>query len=152
MCLLDLLFLLDSENKVNGVDLCSKSNSKSQNVAQESDLHCTGWLLQFDNLMRLSLNSFLRAVMSASISSPIVPLDVLQVDECGCVSEIIASDEWKHRLGELGLREGVNVRMVKTGEPCLLAVAGHRLSFRCDPSTMVLVQLTESTKSNDSGD
>ncbi len=83
--------------------------------------------------------------MSASISAPIVPLEVLRTNECGCVAEIIASDEWTHRLGELGLREGVNVRMVRTGEPCILAVAGHRFTFRCDPLTMVLIKLTEST-------
>lgn len=78
--------------------------------------------------------------MSTSTCSQVIPLDLLQSSECGRVVEMVASEEWLHRLQELGLREGVTVRMVKTGEPCILAVQGHRFTFRCDPSTMILVE------------
>lgn len=84
-------------------------------------------------------------VMTSSSSvtcSQIVPIDLLQASECGRVVEMVASEDWLHRLAELGLREGVTVRMVKPGEPSIIAVQGHRFSYRCDSSTMVLVEVT----------
>ena len=74
-------------------------------------------------------------------SGPVVPLEMLQADECGRVTEIAASEEWAHRLKELGLREGVTVRMVRAGEPCIIAVQGHRFTYRCDPATLILVEV-----------
>lgn len=78
--------------------------------------------------------------MSITTSAPIVPLELLQPNEIGRIVEIAAADDWKHRLAELGLREGVMVKMVQPGEPCLIAVDGHRFSFRCDPATIILVE------------
>lgn len=82
--------------------------------------------------------------MSTQTCSQVIPLDLLQASECGRVVEMVASEEWLHRLQELGLREGVIVRMVKTGEPCIIAVDGHRFTYRCDPSTMILVETVSS--------
>jgi ferrous iron transport protein A len=82
--------------------------------------------------------------MSVASTTQVVPLDLLQAHESGQILEVVAPDEWTHRLQELGLREGVTIRMVKPGEPCILAIDGHRFSYRCDPSTMIMVELAES--------
>ena len=82
--------------------------------------------------------------MSVATATHVVPLDFLQAEESGLIAEVVAPGEWTHRLQELGLREGVAIRMVKPGEPCILALDGHRFSYRCDPSTMIMVELAES--------
>lgn len=81
--------------------------------------------------------------MSTQTCSHVVPLDCLKESESGQIVELVAEENWLHRLAELGLREGVNVQMVKAGEPCIIAVAGQRFSFRCDPSTLILVEVPQ---------
>lgn len=76
-----------------------------------------------------------------STSLPVLPLDMLQENELCRVLEVSASEEWRHRLEELGIREGVNLRMVKPGEPSIVSISGKRFSFRCDPETVILVEL-----------
>lgn len=73
--------------------------------------------------------------------SQIVPLEMLQESERGRVMELVGPDAERHRLQEIGLREGVTVRLVKPGQPCIVAIDGQRLSFRADPGTMVLVEV-----------
>lgn len=68
-----------------------------------------------------------------------VPIDFLRAEETGKIVEITGPESWKHRLQEFGLREGVLVRMVKPGEPCILAVDGHRFSLRSDRDATILV-------------
>ena len=80
------------------------------------------------------------ALLPESTLREVLPLDLLRVGESGKIVEIVGPVEWKHRLEELGLREGCEVRVVKSGEPCILAVGGHRLSFRPDAGTMILVE------------
>ncbi len=70
-----------------------------------------------------------------------IPLDLLKEGESGRVVEVVGPDGLVHRLKELGVREGALVRMVKTGEPSILAINGHRLSFRGDPATTVFVEV-----------
>lgn len=82
--------------------------------------------------------------MSTDTSTQVVPLDLLRPNESGLIVEMVASDEWLHRLKELGLREGAKVRMVRPGCPCIVAVDGHRFTYRCDPSTLILVELQTS--------
>ena len=72
--------------------------------------------------------------------SQIVPLEVLGENESGRIVEILGPEAWRHRLDELGLREGCLVRLIKRGQPCLIAIDGQRLSFRSDPAAMILVE------------
>lgn len=83
--------------------------------------------------------------MSVNTANIVLPLELLNVGESGRVVEISAPNDWGHRLQELGVREGATVRMVRSGEPSIIAVDGHRFSFRCDPSTSILVEVAEST-------
>ncbi len=73
--------------------------------------------------------------------SQIVPLDMLQSSESGTVIEMIGLSEQVHRLQELGLGIGVLIRMIKRGEPSIVAINDQRLSLRLDPGTMVLVEV-----------
>ena len=71
----------------------------------------------------------------------VVPLELLSAGEEGRVLEVDGDRDLVHRLAEMGLREGVQVRMVRSGSPCILAIENHRLTFRTDESTTVLVEV-----------
>ncbi|WP_175516946.1 FeoA family protein [Planctomicrobium piriforme] len=70
----------------------------------------------------------------------IIPLDNLGEGQSGRIVELVGPAAWKHRLEELGLRDGAIVSLIKRGEPCIIGIRSQRLSFRCDPDMMVLVE------------
>jgi hypothetical protein len=39
----------------------------------------------------------------------------------------------------MGIRQGVGVRMVQPGSPCIIALNHHRISFRGEESAIVMV-------------
>lgn len=78
---------------------------------------------------------------SGAVVSEIVPVEFMGENQSGRIVEIIGPADWQHRLEELGLRTGKQVRLIKGGEPCILGIQGHRLSLRCEPGTMILVEL-----------
>ena len=64
----------------------------------------------------------------------------------GAAALLAANEAWNlgwsvDRLAEMGLRAGVVLRMVKPGQPCILAIDNHRLSFRCDEAAAILVEV-----------
>lgn len=71
----------------------------------------------------------------------IVPLDCLQAGETGRISDIEGCAETVTRLAEIGLRNGATVRMVRPGQPCILALDNQRLSFRPEECTHVFVEI-----------
>jgi Fe2+ transport system protein FeoA len=78
----------------------------------------------------------------------IIPLDALVEGQCGCIVDLSGPLSWRHRMEEMGLREGMLVRLVKRGQPCIVAVEDRRLSLRLDPSFLILVEVVpaESTR------
>jgi len=72
----------------------------------------------------------------------IVPLHLLQPGETGEVLEIEGETHLVRRLDEMGLRAGVEVRMVQPGHPCIVAFDHQRLSFRGDAEARVLVEVS----------
>ncbi len=72
----------------------------------------------------------------------IVPLELMATGEQGRISDVDGSPEFVVRLHEMGLQEGTQVRMVKPGSPCILAVNDHRFSLRFDDCATVLVEVT----------
>ena len=80
---------------------------------------------------------------TAHLESPmlVVPLEMMSTGEQGRISALDGSPEFVVRLEEMGLREGVLVRMVRSGSPCILAVNDHRLSLRIDDCATVLVEV-----------
>lgn len=70
----------------------------------------------------------------------LLPLEYLRPGEWAEVCELDGEPDWVGRLGELGLRVGCRVRMVRGGSPCLLEVGGGRLSLRGEQVARVLVR------------
>lgn len=79
--------------------------------------------------------------MRAESVSQIVPLESLRAGERGRILELDGVPELVHRLEEMGIREGTQVKMLKTGSPCILEIHQHRLSFRVDNSVSILVEV-----------
>lgn len=72
----------------------------------------------------------------------LLPLEFLQAGERGSIHDLDGAPEFVHRLEEMGLRRGAKVEMVRPGSPCILAVDQHRLSFRPEPSTTILIEIS----------
>lgn len=68
-----------------------------------------------------------------------IPLQLLRTNDEASVVELVGQTGQVQRLAEMGLREGVAVRMVRPGHPCLLALDGKRLSLRLSSDVNVLV-------------
>ena len=73
--------------------------------------------------------------------SQLIPLELLQVGEEGSIHQVEGCESLTHRLAEMGIREGANIRMIRPGCPCLVAVNNHRMSLRIDGSASVLVEV-----------
>jgi ferrous iron transport protein A len=68
-------------------------------------------------------------------------MQFLTPGESGCVREIEGDKNLVRRLDEMGLRAGVEVRMVQPGTPCIVALDHQRLSFRGEAEAVVLVEV-----------
>ena len=69
----------------------------------------------------------------------VVPLDCLAPGEEGRIQNVDGTSEMVTRLEEMGIRQGVGVRMVQQGSPCIIALNNHRISFRGEESAIVMV-------------
>lgn len=76
-----------------------------------------------------------------TLMSEILPVDFLENDQLGRVVELAGPEDWQHRLEELGMRPGQVVRLIQRGEPCIIGIQEKRLSLRCEPGTMILVEV-----------
>jgi Fe2+ transport system protein FeoA len=65
----------------------------------------------------------------------------MNAGEVGAIAEIDGDVDAVTRLRELGIREGAQIEMVQTGEPCIIAVGNQRLSLRIDQTTSVYVEV-----------
>ena len=72
----------------------------------------------------------------------LLPLDLLAAGEEGCLVEIDGRPELVSRLAEMGLREGVRLKMVLPGKPCIIALGNHRFSFRAEEAGSILVEVS----------
>ena len=68
-------------------------------------------------------------------------MQFLTPGETGCVLEVDGEQNMVRRLDEMGLRSGVEVRMVQPGHPCIIAFDHQRLSFRGEDEAVVLVEV-----------
>jgi len=74
----------------------------------------------------------------------ILPMQLLNPGETGCITDVAGDTQLVRRLGEMGLRTGVEVRMVQPGSPCIVAFDHQRLTFRGDDDAVVLVEVARS--------
>jgi Fe2+ transport system protein FeoA len=70
-----------------------------------------------------------------------IPLELLKPGEEGSVHCVEGCERLAHRLAEMGIREGVLIRMIRPGCPCLVAVNNHRMSLRIEGSASILVEV-----------
>lgn len=79
----------------------------------------------------------------ASAMHPFLPLSLLKCGESAVIRHVAGADDHVHRLHEMGLRDGAPVEMLQSGTPCIVRIAGHKLCFRDDDLTRVLVEPTQ---------
>jgi Fe2+ transport system protein FeoA len=77
-------------------------------------------------------------------SKEVVPLANLAPGESGTILEVDGQPDNVHRLGEMGLRPGRPVRMVRSGRACIVAVGNHRFGFRGSDAALILVEIGQS--------
>ena len=69
-----------------------------------------------------------------------IPISRLLPGQNARICQIDGRPEYVHRLAELGLRGGTEIQMFRSGNPCILRLAGHKLCLRTDSLLDVLVQ------------
>lgn len=69
-----------------------------------------------------------------------IPLAMLGVGQNAEVTQVIGLPAHVHRLEELGIRTGTRIKMVQSGSPCIVGLAGSRLCFRQTDALAVLVR------------
>jgi Fe2+ transport system protein FeoA len=78
---------------------------------------------------------------SHATTGQVVPLDHLASGETGTILTVDGRPDHVHRLSEMGLRPGRNVRMVRSGGACIVAVGNHRFAFRGADAALILVEV-----------
>ena len=73
----------------------------------------------------------------------VVPLEFLSVGERGRICGLHGDQGLVDRLAEMGVRQGVEIHVVQTGSPCIVAFDNHRFSFRCDEAVSVLIEVID---------
>ncbi|MCA9269752.1 MAG: ferrous iron transport protein A [Planctomycetales bacterium] len=63
-------------------------------------------------------------------SLPLLPMRLLPAGSTARVAELLGDIHQVHRLEELGLRRGTQIRMLSPGSPCIVHLEGSRLCFR----------------------
>jgi ferrous iron transport protein A len=70
----------------------------------------------------------------------LVPLNHLPTGERGRVSHILGRPEHVQRMREMGIRDGAEIFMVRSGSPCIVRIGLHTLCVRGNELLNVLVQ------------
>ena len=70
----------------------------------------------------------------------LLPVELLRPGEWAEVAEVTGEPAWVGRMAELGVRAGSRLQVLQPGSPCLLQVAGSRLSLRGDLAMQILVR------------
>lgn len=73
----------------------------------------------------------------------LIPLQMVGAGQHGRIEELVGSADHVHRLEEMGLRRGTCFEVVKSGSPCIVRVAGHKLAIRDGDLFGVLVRAEE---------
>jgi ferrous iron transport protein A len=70
----------------------------------------------------------------------LVPLNRLRTGETALVAEVVGRSDQVQRIKELGLRDGAEISMVRSGSPCIIRLAGQTLCIRANDILNVLVE------------
>jgi Fe2+ transport system protein FeoA len=70
----------------------------------------------------------------------LLPVEYLQPGSWADVADVQGEPGWVGRLGELGIRAGCRLKVLRSGWPCLLQIGGSRLSLRSEEAMQILVR------------
>lgn len=74
----------------------------------------------------------------------LIPLALIPIGRHAHVEHVTGNPDHVRRLNEMGLSGGRRIEMLQPGSPCIIRLEGHKLCFRADEVTSVLVKLEES--------
>jgi Fe2+ transport system protein FeoA len=75
----------------------------------------------------------------------VIPLGLLAVGSTATIVEVDGKPDVVGRLHEMGVRPGCDVRMVRSGGACIVAIDNHRFGFRGAEAAHVLVEVDGQT-------
>jgi len=70
----------------------------------------------------------------------VIPLERLKNGQSAEVTHIDGPAEHVHRLEEFGLRSGCAIQMFRSGNPCILCMAGGKFCLRPDELLKIFVK------------
>lgn len=71
----------------------------------------------------------------------VIPLRLLAVGSTATIVEVDGQPDVVGRLHEMGLRPGCDIRMLRSGGACIVAIDNHRFGFRGAEAAHVLVEV-----------
>lgn len=71
----------------------------------------------------------------------LLPLALVNAGQRVRIEQVLGPADEVQRLHELGLHAGAELEMVNPGQPCIVRLVGHKLCFRPDELTQVLVRI-----------
>ena len=78
--------------------------------------------------------------MKKDIHRQAIPLRRLPAGHCARIARVLGHPDHVHQLEEFGLRGGTKIEMFRTGNPCIIRLAGHRICLRDDDLLHVMVE------------
>ena len=69
-----------------------------------------------------------------------IPLKHLPVGHSARITRIVGRADHVHQLAEFGLRGGTKIEMFRSGNPCIIRLAGNKVCLRADDLLHVLVE------------
>jgi Fe2+ transport system protein FeoA len=82
----------------------------------------------------------------------VIPLGLLAVGSTATIVEVDGKPEVVGRLHEMGVRPGCDVRMVRSGGACIVAINNHRFGFRGADAAQVMVEVDTEADDTAAGD
>lgn len=70
----------------------------------------------------------------------VIPLKSLPVGHCARIARVLGRPDHVHQLEEFGLRGGTKIEMFRSGNPCIIRLAGNKVCLRADDLLDVLVE------------
>ena len=70
----------------------------------------------------------------------LIPLNRLRGGETAIIAEVVGRSDQVQRIKELGLHDGVEIKMVRSGSPCIIRLAGNAICIRANELLNVLVR------------
>ena len=69
-----------------------------------------------------------------------IPLNRLPSGQSARVDRIVGQADHVHRLQEFGFFDGMKIEMFRSGNPCIIRLAGNKVCIRADRRLSVLVR------------